>query len=312
MSLKGCDFLSAADATAEETLGLFELAKHYKEKRRARQEHGKPLTGKKVAILFQKPSLRTRVTFELAVHELGGYPLVLTQAEVGLGEREAVKDVALNLDRWVDAIVARVFIHSTLVEMADWARAPVINALSDLEHPCQALADLFTLWEQWGDLRGRHLTFIGDGFNVAHSLMLLCAVLGVHCTIATPKGYEPKETITHKAKEMAKISGAKITVTNDPIEAVREAEAIYTDVWTSMGQEAEAERRKRDFAGFQVNAQLLRHAPTNVFVMHCLPAHRGEEITDEILDAPFSLAWEQAENRLHVQKALLTAILGGG
>ncbi|MFA0783984.1 ornithine carbamoyltransferase [Fervidibacter sacchari] len=311
MGLRGRDFLSAADITAEEALALFEMAKYFKDCRRTRKEHEKPLSGKTVAVLFQKPSLRTRVTFELAVHELGGYPVVLTQAEVGLGQREAVKDVARNLDRWVDAIVARVFAHETLVEMAEWAEAPVINALSDLEHPCQALADLFTLWERWGDVRGHHLTFVGDGFNVAHSLMLLCAVLGTHCTVATPKGYEPKEAIVRKALELAQKSGAKIKVTNDPVEAVRNAEAVYTDVWTSMGQEAESEKRRRDFAGFQVNTELLRHAPSDVVVMHCLPAHRGEEITDEVLDAPFSLAWEQAENRLHAQKALLAEILGG-
>lgn len=311
MGLKGRDFLSAADLTEDEVLLLFELAKRYKELRRTGQGHETPLKGKTVAVLFQKPSLRTRVTFELAVHELGGYPIVLTQAEVGLGQREAVKDVAINLDRWVDAIVARVFEHETLNEMAKWAKAPVVNALSDLEHPCQALADLFTLWELWGDVKGHKVTFIGDGFNVAHSLMLLCAVLGTHCTVATPKGYEPKETVVNKALELAAKSGSKILVTNDPIEAVRNTEAIYTDVWTSMGLEAEAEKRRLDFARFQVNAELLRHAPENVVVMHCLPAHRGEEITDEVLDAPFCLAWEQAENRLHAQKALLASILGG-
>ncbi len=312
MGLKGRDFLSAADINAEEALNLFELAKQFKEKRRKKFESEKPLKGKTVAVLFQKPSLRTRVTFELAVHELGGYPVILTQSEVGLGQREAVKDVSKNLDRWVDAIVARVFAHETLEEMAGWANAPVVNALSDLEHPCQALADLFTLWELWGgEVRRRNLTFIGDGFNVAHSLMLLCAVLGVNCTVATPKGYEPKEQIVRKALELASKSGSQIFVTNDPIEAVRNAEAVYTDVWASMGLEAEAEKRRRDFEGFQVNAQLLKHAPSNVVVMHCLPAHRGEEITDEILDAPFSLAWEQAENRLHAQKALLEEILGG-
>ncbi|MCS7191515.1 MAG: ornithine carbamoyltransferase [Armatimonadetes bacterium] len=311
MGIKGRDFLSAADINAEEALALFELAKRYKEQRHAKIEHDEPLKGKKVAMLFQKPSLRTRVTFELAVHELGGYPVILTQSEVGLGQREAVKDVARNLDRWVDAIVARVFEHETLVEMAEWAKAPVINALSDLEHPCQAVADLFTLWEIWGDVRNRNLTFVGDGFNVAHSLLLLCATLGVNCTVATPKGYEPKEAIVLKAKEIASKSNAQIVITNDPIEAVRNAEALYTDVWASMGQEAEAEKRKRDFARFQVNTQLLKHAPSGVFVMHCLPAHRGEEITDEVLDATFSLAWEQAENRLHAQKALLAKILGG-
>ncbi len=311
MALRGRDLLSAGDFLADEVLALFEMSRHYKEKRRARQEREMPLKGKTVAVLFQKPSLRTRVTFELAVHELGGYPVILTQAEVGLVQREAVKDVARNLDRWVDAIVARVFAHETLVEMAEWAKSPVINALSDLEHPCQALADLFTLWEHWGDVRGHRLTFVGDGFNVAHSLMLLCAVLGTHCTVATPKGYEPKESVVQKALELARKSGAQIVVINDPVEAVRNAEAVYTDVWASMGLEAEAEKRKRDFAGFQVNEGLLRNAPSDVVVMHCLPAHRGEEITDEVLDAPFSLAWEQAENRLHTQKALLAAILGG-
>ncbi|MFA0753456.1 MAG: hypothetical protein IMHGJWDQ_001232 [Candidatus Fervidibacter sp.] len=311
MGLMGRDFLSAADISVEEALKLFERARHYKERRRKRKPHETPLQGKAVAVLFQKPSLRTRVTFELAVHELGGYPVILTQLEVGLGQRESVKDVARNLDRWVDAIVARVFAHETLLEMAEWAQAPVINALSDLEHPCQALADLFTLWELWGDVRGHRLTFVGDGFNVAHSLLLLCAVLGVHCTVATPKGYEPKESIVRKALQLAEKSGAQITITNDPVAAVEEAEAIYTDVWTSMGQESEAEKRRQDFAPFQVNAGLLRHAPKEVVVMHCLPAHRGEEITDEVLDAPFSLAWEQGENRLHAQKALLAAILGG-
>ncbi len=311
MSLKGRDFLSAADVSQEDVWQLFERAAYYKRQRRARQPQDQPLQGKTVAILFQKPSLRTRVTFELAVHELGGYPVILTQAEVGLGQRESVKDVARNLDRWVDGIVARVFEHRTLEEMAGWANAPVINALSDWEHPCQALADLFTLWERWGEVKGHRLTFIGDGFNVAHSLLLLCAVLGVHCTVATPKGYEPKASIVQRALTIAAQSGAQIRITNDPIEAVREAEVVYTDVWTSMGQEAEAEQRRRDFAPYRVDPELLRHAPREVFVMHCLPAHRGEEIADEVLDAPISLAWDQAENRLHAQKALLAAIMGG-
>ena len=310
MSLLGRDFLSVTDVTAEEVMMLFEAAQRFK-RCAANERERACLLGKSVALLFEKPSLRTRVTFELAVAQLGGYPVVLTQAEIGLGQREAVKDVARNLDRWVNAIVARVYAHRTLEELAEWARAPVINALSDLEHPCQALADLFTLWELWGELKGRRLTFIGDGFNMAHSLMLLCALLGVHCTVATPKGYEPKPAITRKAQQLAEQTGARITLTNDPIAAVRDAEAIYTDVWTSMGQEAEAEKRRRDFAGFQVNAELLRHAPKGVFVMHCLPAHRGEEITDEVLDAPCCLAWEQAENRLHMQKALLAGLVGG-
>lgn len=306
----GRDFLSVADITAEEAQGLFQLASRFK-KGVADEGERNCLSGKSVAVLFQKPSLRTLVTFELAVCQLGGHAIVLTQAEVGLGQREATKDVARSLDRWTDCIVARVFEHRTLEEMAEWAEAPVINALSDLEHPCQAIADLFTLWERWGSLRGHRIAFIGDGFNVAHSLMLLCAMLGVHCTIANPKGYEPKEKIVSKAQKLAKQSDACIVLTNDPVEAVLNAEAVYTDVWASMGLEAEAEKRRRDFAGFQVNADLLKRAPSGVFVMHCLPAHRGEEITDDVLDAPFSLAFEQAENRLHTQKALLTAIVGG-
>ncbi|MFA0758968.1 MAG: hypothetical protein KEFWMYNX_001205 [Candidatus Fervidibacter sp.] len=310
MSLWGRDFLSVADVTADEVMALFAAAQRFKRLTPTERERA-CLTGKSVALLFEKPSLRTRVTFELAVVQLGGYPVVLTQSEIGLGQREAVKDVARNLDRWVNAIVARVYAHRTLEELAEWAQAPVINALSDLEHPCQALADLFTLWELWGELKGHRLAFIGDGFNVAHSLMLLCALLGVHCTVATPKGYEPKPAIMRKARQLAEQTGARITLTDDPVAAVRDAEAIYTDVWTSMGQEAEAEKRRRDFAGFQVNAELLCHAPEGVVVMHCLPAHRGEEITDEVLDAPFCLAWEQAENRLHAQKALLAGLVGG-
>ncbi len=306
----GRDFLSVVDVTAEEVMELFKAAQRFKQRTPTERERA-CLTGKSLALLFEKPSLRTRVTFELAVVQLGGYPVVLTQGEVGLGQREAVKDVARNLDHWVNAIVARVYAHRTLEELAKWAQVPVINALSDLEHPCQALADLFTLWELWGELKGHRLTFIGDGFNVVHSLMLLCALLGVHCTVATPKGYEPKPDIVHKAQRLAEQTGVRVTLTNDPIVAVRDADAIYTDVWTSMGQEAEAEKRRRDFAGFQLNTDLLRHAPENVVVMHCLPAHRGEEITDEVLDAPFCLAWEQAKNRLYVQKALLAGLVGG-
>lgn len=269
------------------------------------------LVGKSVALLFEKPSLRTRVTFELAVRQLGGHCVVLTQGEVGMGRREAVKDVAHCLDRWVNALVVRVYRHATLEEMADQARIPVINALSDLEHPCQALADLFTLRERWGTFRGHRLVFIGDGFNVAHSLMLLCALVGLDCVVATPRGYEPRAEIIKRAYQLAERSGAYLEVLNDPREAVRRAEVVYTDVWVSMGQEGEAERRRRDFASFQVNPDLLSYSPKEVFVMHCLPAHRGEEITDEVLDSPNSLAWDQAENRLYVQKALLAGLVGG-
>jgi ornithine carbamoyltransferase len=305
------DFLSVTDLKPSEVEMLFEWAGEYKSGA-VRKRLRETLLYSSVALLFEKPSLRTRVTFELAVKQLGGHPVVLTQAEVGLGTREAVKDIARNLARWVDIIVARVHKHKTLEEMAEWADVPVINALSDIEHPCQALADLFTLKERFGDVKGKHLVFIGDGFNVAHSLLLLSAMLGVNISVITPKGYEPKEGIVQRAISIAKTTGSKVTVGNDPYEAVKSADAIYTDVWVSMGQEEEAEKRRVDFAPYQVNERMLESAPSHAVVMHCLPAHRGEEITDEVLDSQRCVAFEQAENRLHTQKALLSLIIQGG
>ncbi|MCS7254123.1 MAG: ornithine carbamoyltransferase [Armatimonadota bacterium] len=301
------DFLSVTDLEAEEVETVFQWASEYKADT-VKEGLKEPLLHRAVAILFEKPSLRTRVTFELAVKHLGGHPIVLTQAEVGIGTREAVKDIALNLERWVDMIVARVYRHETLEEMAHWAAIPVINALSDIEHPCQALADLFTLKERYGELTGRHLVFIGDGYNVAHSLMLLCAMLGVNVSVITPKGYEPKEEIFKRAVSIASATGASVNVGNEPKDALKNADAIYTDVWVSMGQEQEAQRRKADFAPYQVNERLLELAPKHAIVMHCLPAHRGEEITDDVLDSDRCVALEQAENRLHTQKALLALI----
>lgn len=246
------------------------------------------------------------MTFELAIKQLGGD--CVTQVGM-IGEREPLKDVARNLARWTDAIVARTFSQDTIDELARWSGIPVVNALSDLYHPCQALADIFTLKEHFERLRGLKLAYVGDGNNVAHSLLLCCARLGMHCSVAAPKGFEPKEAIVAQAREFGTISGAQIEITNDAVQAVRGAHAVYTDVWISMGQESEADERKRTFAPYQVNEQLLEAARKDILFMHCLPAKRGLEVTDEVIESPQSIVFDQAENRLHVQKALLLMML---
>lgn len=267
------------------------------------------LEGKTLALIFEKPSLRTRVTFEVAMRQLGGGSVYLSQQDIGLGKRESIADVARNLSRWVNGISARTFAHKTVLDLAKFSTVPVINALSDLEHPCQALADFLTIYDENGKIEGATLAWVGDGNNVCNSLMLVAALLGVNMKIATPKGYEPNADVTKQVLTFAETSHAKITLTHDPIEAVKGSEFIYTDTWTSMGQETEAEKRRLVFGKFQVNKKLLENAPRNHFVMHCLPAHRGEEITDEILDGPQSIVLEQAENRMHVQRAILAILL---
>lgn len=267
--------------------------------------------GKILALLFEKPSLRTRVSFEVAMMRLGGKAIYLSPPEVGLGKREPVADVARVLGRYVDIIAARVFSHNSLVELAETANIPVINALSDLEHPCQALADMLTIMEHKGGVKGIKIAYIGDGNNVANSLMLMSAMLGADFFIASPKGYEIQPDIAEKAFSFSIQSGANIECLNNPAEAVRGADVIYTDTWTSMGQEEEAEKRRADFNGFQINSELLCHAPERVMVMHCLPAHRGEEITGDILDGPHSVVFDQAENRAHVAGAVIAYLLGG-
>jgi ornithine carbamoyltransferase len=262
--------------------------------------------GQTLAMLFEKPSLRTRVTFEAGMTQLGGNAINL---EGKLGVRESIADVARNLDRWIDGIMARVFDHTTVLELAENALIPVINGLCDMEHPCQALADFQTLEESKGNLKGLNLAFVGDGNNVAHSLMLLGAKIGTNFTIACPKDYCMNPRYLELAQACAKVTGASIKVTHDPIDGVTGADAVYTDAWYSMGQEAESEARAKVFAPFQVNAALLKHAKPDAVVMHCLPAHRGDEITSDVLDGPQSVVFDQAENRLHAQKAIISLIL---
>jgi len=267
------------------------------------------LSGKTLALLFEKPSLRTRVSFELAMSQLGGHAIYLSPEEVGLGRREAIPDVARVLSRYVNCIAARTFSHQTLLTLAEHSSVPVINALSDLEHPCQALADLLTIYEKKGKLTGLTLAFIGDGNNVANSLLFAASLTGMNFCIASPPGYEIKKEVLNQGRELATSSGSKIQLNSEPGEAARNADIVYTDVWTSMGQEAEAEKRRLAFSGYQVNAKLLSLAKGDALFMHPLPAHHGEEISVGLLDSPQSVVFDQAENRLHLQKALLAKIL---
>ncbi len=304
------DLLSISDLTAGEIDLLFILAADLKAQQRKDIAHPL-LLGKTLGMIFEKPSLRTRVTFEVGMTQLGGRAIHLAPAEIQLGVRETVKDVAKNLERWVDGIVARTFTHHTVEELARHAAIPVINGLSDLTHPCQILADLFTLQEKCGTLHGVKVAYIGDGNNVCRSWLYGAAKVGIKLNVACPKGYEPDADIVAFASREAEASGGRIVLLNDAKAAAAGADVLYTDVWTSMGQEAESAKRRLDFQGFQVNAALVRLAKPNVLVMHCLPAHRGEEITDEVLDGPHSIVYDEAENRLHVQKAILATLLKG-
>jgi ornithine carbamoyltransferase len=270
------------------------------------------LTGRQMVMFFEKPSLRTRLTFEAGMVSLGGTAMFVDQTHERLDAREKLSDVAHNLERWVDLIVLRTFSQRTIEGMAEHAGIPVINALSDLEHPCQALADYLTLLERFGDVQERTLAYVGDGNNVAHSLLLTCACLGSAIRVATPPGYAPNPQIVAAAREVAEETGAEIQLLTDPHEAVAGADAVYTDAWTSMGQENEEVERAQVFPPYQVNAELMAEAASHAVFMHCLPAHRGLEVTDAVIDSQQSLVFEQAENRLHVQKAILYLLLGGG
>lgn len=304
--MAGKDLLSVADFSREDTRLLLLNTVEMKAERRLSL-----LDGKILALLFEKPSLRTRVSFEVAMQQLGGYALYLSPAEVGLGERESAADVAQVLSRYVDAIAVRTFSQQTLEVLGSYSNVPVINALSDLEHPCQALADLFTIFEKKGELEGVTLAFIGDGNNVAHSLLLAASLIGMSFRIASPPGYGVQESIMRLAQGFALESGAELLFTEEPQSAVTQADVVYTDVWASMGQEAEAERRCQVFAGYQVNEALLSRAKEDVIFMHPLPAHHGEEVAEGILESLPSVVFDQAENRLHLQKALLAQMLGG-
>ncbi len=306
MYLKGKDLLSISDLSGDDILSLISDAVDIKARGWLSL-----LDEKILALLFEKPSLRTRVSFEVAMRELGGQAIYLSPAEVGLGERESVSDVAQVLSRYVDAIAARTFSHQTLEVLASYSGVPVLNALSDLEHPCQALADLLTIYEKKGELDGLTLAFIGDGNNVAHSLLLAASLTGMNFRIASPSGYTVQDRILHLAQEYAKASGGEILCTEEPRLAVSGADIVYTDVWTSMGQEAEAQERRQVFANYQVNSELMSLAKEEAILMHPLPAHRGEEVAGDILDSLQSVVFDQAENRLHMQKALLAQMLGG-
>ncbi len=300
---------SINDLTKEEILGL--LKKSQELKQALKKKPRLPLAdGKTAALVFEKPSLRTRVTFEVAMQQLGGSCVYLGPQDIGLGTRETVPDIARNLSRWVDCIIARVFEHQKVTDLAENSSIPVINALSDDEHPCQILADLLTMLELRGELEDATIAWTGDGNNVCNSLILACSIIGMNLRIATPRGFEPPKAIIDKAHEYTRSSRAQISLTHDPAKAVKDADFVYTDTWASMGQENEAEQRRKIFQPFQLNKELLAKARPDARVLHCLPAHRGEEITDDVLDGPRSIVLDQAENRLHAQRALLAELLG--
>ena len=303
------NFVDIADLDARSLDHLLTLASTLKKDRR---DHGPQLAGRTLAQIFEKPSLRTRLSFDVGMTELGGHCVYLSPQEVGLGRRESVADVARVVSRMVDVVVLRTNAHDTIEEFARYATIPVINGLSDLSHPCQGLADILTIDEKKGpDLRGVTVAYVGDGNNVVHSLMLAAVLRSARMRVAAPEGYEPLPRFVEAATRIAKQTGGSLEIVHDPIAGVRGADGVYTDVWTSMGQEQEYERRRRAFQGYQVNAELLSHAKRDAIVMHDLPAHRGEEITDDVIDGAQSVVFDQAETRLHAQKAILCWLLGG-
>ncbi len=307
MKLQVKDLISINDLSVADITEIFELAKKLKGAGRISKDE--PLKLKTLGLLFQKPSLRTKVSFAVAMAQLGGRAIYLAPEEVKLGEREEIKDVARTLSRYLDGIVARTFKHKDILELAKYSTVPVINGLSDFSHPCQALSDLFTVKEKKGKLKGLKLAFVGDGNNVCNSLLMASARLGVDVAVATPKGYEPDKEIIKIALDFAAVNSSKATISSDPEKAVVGADVVYTDVWTSMGQEKEKAKRLKVFKSFQINDKLCSKANKDYIIMHCLPAHRGEEITDECLESKHSIVFDQAENRLHVEKAILLLLL---
>jgi ornithine carbamoyltransferase len=302
------DFLAVSDYSPAELQGMLDLAVDLKKE--LKSGGNKPiLKGKVLGMIFQKPSLRTRVSFDMGMRQLGGDALYLSPAEIGLGQRESIADVARVLSGYVDGLMARVFAHDHVLELAKWASIPVINGLSDYNHPCQAMADALTIFEEFGNLKGVNVTYIGDGNNVAVSLMHVCAKLGANFTIANPEDYDILPQAIEIARKFATESGSKLTFLRDPHAAVKGAQVIYTDTWTSMGQETESKKRELIFPPYQVNAALVAEADPKAIVLHCLPAHRGQEITDEVADGPHSRLFPQAHNRMHAQKAILAKLL---
>lgn len=309
-SLKGRDFLSVADLDPEELRFVIDVALDLKRRFYAGERIIPVLEGKTLLLIFQKPSTRTRISFDQAMTQLGGHVISLGWQEMQLGRGETIADTARVLTRYVDGVAARVYSHSDLVELAKHADIPIINALSNKEHPCQAVGDMLTILEKKGRLKGITMAFVGDGTdNVLHSLMLAAAMLGLNLRIASPKGYDPDLEIFRMAAELAQESGSVIEIVREPEEAVKGVDVVYTDVWVSMGQEAEKEKRIKDLSPYQVTPHLMELAKRNAIFMHCLPAHRGQEVVDEVIDGKWSVVWDQAENRLHAQKALLSLLL---
>jgi len=306
--MNASDFLSLRDFSPQEIRRLLDLAADIKA---CPENYSTALKGRTLAMIFEKPSLRTRVTFDVGIQQLGGFSLYLSPAEISLGKRESVYDVAKNLERMVQGIMIRTFAHEIVEQMAGYAAIPVINGLTDFSHPCQAMADFMTMLEIKSEIAGLKVAFIGDGNNVAHSLMFAGAQLGARVWVATPPGYEPRPEAVKWACGHGAATGGSCTVTNDPAEAASAADVIYTDVWASMGQEAEAEKRRLLFRPYQVNAALFARAKPAAIFLHCLPAHRGDEVTDEVIDSPRSVVFQQAENRLHVQKAIMLELMKG-
>lgn len=307
-ALKGRDFLSLHDFTPDEVMGLVALGLDLKAKQKAGIPHPY-LQGKTLGMIFEKSSTRTRLAFEVGMYQLGGHALFLSPRDIQLGRGETIADTARVLSRMVDGIMIRTFGHDIVEEMAKWADVPVINALTDLLHPTQVVADLMTIWEHRGVIKGQKLVFVGDGNNMAHSLLFGGAKTGMHVTVACPEGYEPNAEVLAKAKKDAEATGAVITVSHDPFEAAKDADILYTDVWASMGEEAQAEEKESHFKKYQINAELLAAAKADALVLHCLPAKRGKEITEDVLEGPHSAVFDEAENRLHAHKAILAALL---
>jgi len=301
------DLISIKDLSISDIEGIFALTAKLKGEGKISKDE--PLKGKTLGLIFQKPSLRTKVSFAVAMAQLGGSAIYLAPEEVKLGEREAIKDVARTLSRYLDGMVARTFKHEDIIELARYSTIPVINGLSDFSHPCQALSDLFTVKEKKGNLKGLKIAFVGDGNNVCNSLLMTSGRLGADIAVAIPKGYEPDKEVVKIALDFAAVTGSKVTICSDPEKAVSGADVIYTDVWTSMGQEKEKAKRLKAFKGFQINGRLCSNANKDYLIMHCLPAHRGEEITDECMESAHSVVFDQAENRLHVEKAILLLLL---